>query len=203
LARVALTFDDGPAEWTEPILDVLAANDARATFFVIGSVAENRADVLRRIVADGHELGNHSWSHPWLARDCDDDRVYEELDRTNRVLADHLGSPPRRFRAPRYDVDARVIAVAHRLGLRHTRGDVTPPDWDERCTVGFIVTYVLQQVRGDTIIGLHDGVPPTSRSGKSRNATVEAVASFVPRLRERGFDCITASALLDKGGAGG
>jgi peptidoglycan/xylan/chitin deacetylase (PgdA/CDA1 family) len=201
--RIALTFDDGPDEWTEPILDILSTNDARATFFVIGSVVDKRAHLLRRIVAEGHEVGNHTWSHPWLARDCDNVRVHEELERTNAALTDLVGSPPRRFRAPHYDVDGRVLAVARRLELAHTRGDVTPPDWDERCTAGFIATYVLQHARAGLIVGLHDGVPPTSRPGKSRNATVDAVASIVPRLRERGFDCTTASALLDENEATG
>lgn len=112
------------------------------------------------------------------------------------LLSELLGSPPRRFRAPRYDVDERVIAVAQCLGLTHTRGDVTPPDWDERCTASFIATYVLQQARDETIVGLHDGVPPTTRSSKNQQATVDAVAAIVPRLRERGFECVTVSALL-------
>lgn len=197
MARVALTFDDGPAEWTEPILDVLAAYDACVTFFVIGSLAQDRDEILRRIVADGHEVGNHTWSHPWLARDCDDQRVHDELERTNLLLAELVGSRPHRFRAPHYDIDARVTAIAGRLRLTHTRGDVTPPDWDERCTQGFITTFVLQQARDGAVVGLHDGVAPTRRSSSaSRRATVDAVATIVPRLLDRGFECVTATALL-------
>ena len=200
MARIALTFDDGPAEWTGPILDVLAAHDARATFFVIGSLAQERGEILRRIVAEGHEVGNHTWSHPWLARDCDDQRVRDELERTNLLLADLIGSRPRRFRAPRYDVDARVTTIAESLGLTHTRGDVRPPDWDERCTAGFITTFVLQQARAGAIVGLHDGVAPRKTSAKkSRQVTVDAVATIVPRLKERGFECVTATTLLGAG----
>jgi peptidoglycan/xylan/chitin deacetylase (PgdA/CDA1 family) len=196
MERLALTFDDGPAEWTEPILDVLSANEAHATFFVIGSVLAERADLLLRIASEGHEIGNHTWSHPWLARDCDDERVREELERTNRVLEDLLGSPPTRFRAPHYDVDERVAAIGRRLGLEHTPGHVTPPDWDERCTAGFISTFVLQQARPGMIVGLHDGVPPTTRASRSRQPTVDAVGTIVPRLRERGLECVTAGTLL-------
>ena len=200
MERVALTFDDGPGAWTEPILDLLSEHGARATFFVIGSACEARADVLGRIVDEGHEVGNHTWSHPWLARDCDDERVRHELDRTNVLLTHLLGAPPRRFRAPRYDVDERVLGIARELGLAHTRGDVTPPDWDERCTVGFITTLVLQRSRPGTVVGLHDGVAPTRAGrGASRQATVDAVATIVPRLYERGLRCVTASALLGDG----
>jgi peptidoglycan/xylan/chitin deacetylase (PgdA/CDA1 family) len=196
--RVALTFDDGPGDWTEPILDVLAANDAKATFFVIGSNVEGRIDTLSRVVGEGHEIGNHTWSHPWLARDCDDERVRDELERTSTMLAGLLGTMPRRFRAPRYDVDDRVVAVAARLGLSHTRSDVAPPDWDARCTAGFIATFVLNQAREDAVIGLHDGLPPArTRSSDSRAETVRAVETFVPRLRERGFVIVSAGELLD------
>lgn len=199
MSQIALTFDDGPSEWTEPILDILAANGARATFFVIGSLAEGRADVLRRMIEDGHEVGNHTWSHPWLARDCDDSRVEDELERTNATLARLLGRPPHRFRAPHYDVDERVEAIGARLGLEHTRGDVTPPDWHEKSTAAFIATFVLQQARAGTVVGLHDGIPPGRPAAGGRRRTVDAVASVVPRLRERGIDCITASALLGRG----
>jgi peptidoglycan-N-acetylglucosamine deacetylase len=196
--RIALTFDDGPSVWTEPILDILAAHEARATFFVIGSLAEQRPDVVRRIAAEGHEVGNHSWSHPWLARDCADERVDEELRRTNEVLTAIVGSPPRRFRAPHYDVDRRVEAIAARLGLAHTRGDVAPADWHERSTPAFIATMVLQQVNPGAVVGLHDGVPPES-GPVSRQPTVDAVATILPRLRERELDCVTASVLLGSG----
>ena len=198
MRRIALTFDDGPSVWSEQILEALAVNDAHATFFVIGSVVRENSDILLQMVAAGHEVGNHTWSHPRLAEDCDDDRVRKELSRTNDVLTEILGVPPRRFRAPRYNVDARVQAVAADLGLRHTHGDVTPPDWNPRCSSQFIATYVLQQARHGAVIGLHDGIPPSERtSGKTRQPTVDAVETILPRLRERGFECVTASALLD------
>ena len=166
---------------------------------MIGAVVEERSELVLRIAAEGHELGNHSWSHPWLARDCDDEQVREELRRTNAVLAELLGAPPARFRAPRYDVDARVLALARELRLIHTHGDVTPPDWDERSTAGFVATYVLGAARPGSVVGLHDGVPPTTSSHPSRQATVDAVATILPRLRARGLECVTASTLLGRG----
>jgi peptidoglycan/xylan/chitin deacetylase (PgdA/CDA1 family) len=197
MARLALTFDDGPSGWSESIAEIVAANGGRATFFVIGSQAEERADLLRQLADEGHEIGNHTWSHPWLARDCDDGRVRDELVRTNDVLAGVLGRPPRRFRAPHYDVDERVAGIAAELGLEHTRGDITPPDWLPTASAGVIATLVLARVRSGAVIGLHDGVPPRSSSANGdRRATADAVAALVPRLRADGYELVTASELL-------
>src|SRR3954471_7121132 len=97
-SRIALTFDDGPSGWTEPILELLRDHGARATFFLVGGVAQQHADLTRRIADEGHELGNHSWSHPALAAECDDQRVHEELERTNSAIAEIVGRRPHRFR---------------------------------------------------------------------------------------------------------
>ena len=200
MPEVALTFDDGPSSWTPEILDLLAEHDARATFFVIGSVAASGLPVLERALAAGHELANHTWSHPSLAHECDEPRVRDELERTSAELQRLTGLTPTRFRAPRYEVDARVEAIAADLGLVHTRGDITPPDWQDGIPARVIATLVLQQLAPDTVIGLHDGVPPTEvRPDRTRAATVAALAVVLPRLAERGYRCVTASELLGRG----
>jgi peptidoglycan/xylan/chitin deacetylase (PgdA/CDA1 family) len=200
MTRLALTFDDGPGPWTAPILDLLKAHDAHATFFLIGERVDEHPDIVRRIVAAGHELGNHTFSHPWLARDCTDDAVYEELRRANEAIARVAGEPPRRFRAPHYDVDARVERIAAELDLTHTRGDVTPPDWREGIGAQVLATLILQQARADAVIGLHDGIPPKARgTGATRDTTVEAVRLVLPRLVERGHTLTTASGILGGG----
>jgi peptidoglycan-N-acetylglucosamine deacetylase len=197
VGRVALTFDDGPGEWTEPILDALARHGAHATFFVIGSAAGPHADLIRRMDAEGHEIGNHTWSHPWLARDCSDVRVRDELERTNAALAEIIGRTPIHFRAPRYDVDDRVLEIASGLGLAHAHGDVRPPDWDERCTSGFITTFAARQARDNLVIGLHDGVASRTKVGRTRQPTVDAMRALLPRLRDRGLECVTFETLMD------
>jgi peptidoglycan/xylan/chitin deacetylase (PgdA/CDA1 family) len=192
-----LTFDDGPSEWTASILDLMAEHGARGTFFLIGSHIAGRRELVERMHAEGHEIGNHTWSHPSLTRDCDDSQVHDELARTNEALAKALGFPPSRFRAPRYEVDARVERIAARIGLRHTRGDVRPPDWKAQCTPRFITAFALPQVRAGTIVGLHDGVPPGHHNATaSRDATVVAVAMMLPRLLALGHTLVTASTLL-------
>ena len=200
---VALTFDDGPSEWTAPILDLLAEHRAQATFFLIGSLIAGRPEIVERMQAEGHEIGNHTWSHPSLTRDCDDAQVRDELERTNEALVAVVGNQPARFRAPRYEVDARVEAVAAEIGLRHTRGDVRPPDWKAHCTSTFIAAFALPQIRTGTIVGLHDGIPPSARTGTARrDATVAAVATMLPRLLGAGHTLVTASTLLATEGSG-
>lgn len=196
MGSIALTFDDGPDQWTRPVLDLLASHSARATFFVIGSRVEDDVETLGRIVAEGHEIGNHTWSHPRLTQ-CSDERVRDELVRTSDVVERAVGYRPRRFRPPRYDVDARIIGIAASIGLAYTHGDIRPPDWNERSTPGFLATFVLQQARPGAVVGLHDGVPPrVTSSRRSQQATVDAVATILPRLRERGFECVSATELL-------
>ncbi|HXG75977.1 MAG TPA: polysaccharide deacetylase family protein [Gaiellaceae bacterium] len=190
--RLALTFDDGPSEWTVPILELLSHHAALATFFVIGGAVAGREHVLQRVSSEGHEVGNHTWSHPRLASECDDVRVREELEKTSALVHRLTGEIPSRFRAPYYDVDDRVLRVASRLGLAHTRGDITPPDWDERCSATLIATLVLSQVRPGAIVGLHDGDPS---SMASRARTLDALKVVLPRLVEDGFELVTVSQL--------
>ncbi len=82
---VALSFDDGPSLWTEQILDMLAATGSRATFFVCGQTIEGREDTLRRCVAEGHEVANHTHTHPVL-RDLDRAAILAELDAASRAI---------------------------------------------------------------------------------------------------------------------
>jgi peptidoglycan/xylan/chitin deacetylase (PgdA/CDA1 family) len=192
-----LTFDDGPAPWTVPILDLLAEYDVQASFFVIGSLISANEDIVARIFADGHEIGNHSWSHPRLADACDDETVFNELSRTNAAITEIVGAPPTRFRAPQYNTSDRVERIAARLALVHTRGDVRPPDWLPGCTPQFITTFVLQQLKPSTVVGLHDGVPPHKvGTAVTRRATVDSVRQLLAAFVARGIECVTAGELL-------
>jgi peptidoglycan/xylan/chitin deacetylase (PgdA/CDA1 family) len=197
-AHVGLTFDDGPSAWTGPILELLAAHGARATFFLIGRRIEERPELVRRIAEEGHEVGNHTWSHPSLATECDDEQVRIELERANAAIEAVLGSAPRLFRAPHYDTNLGVERVARSVGLAHVRGDIVPPDWHPRWNAKLTTTYVLQRLAPGAIIGLHDGIPPREApTSETRAETVAAVRMLLPRLRDRGFACVPASAALE------
>lgn len=129
---VALTFDDGPSQWTEQILDLLAANGARATFFVCGVAVEGREDTLRRCVAEGHEVANHTHTHPEL-RDLDRAAVFAELESASAAIESVTGARPRRFRPPYFESSPDIEFVSRELGFGEPIGaDAWTTDWDQQ-----------------------------------------------------------------------
>lgn len=195
LPALALTFDDGPAEWTTPILDILSAQSARATFFVLGAAVSGREDIVRRIVADGHELGNHTYSHHDPTGLSDDD-LRTELTRTAELITRVTSVAPALVRPP-YCADAeRVARIAAGSGFGRTiLRSIDPADWKEP-DGAVIARRVLAQAVSGAIVCLHDGIAPRNRGAATRSQTVEAVALLVPALHERGFKLVTVSELL-------
>lgn len=197
---LALTFDDGPSEWTAPILDVLRAAGARATFFVVGESIAGREGILRRISAEGHEVGNHSFSHPRLD-DLEPDEVRSELRRTNDAIAQELGTPPRLFRPPYFADSDAVREVAGALGLElSVYAPVWTPDWTSDSSDDEIYRAIRDAVYPGSIVVLHDGCPPRTPPDEAlrpdRQPTVDAVRRLVPALLERGYELVTVSELL-------
>jgi peptidoglycan/xylan/chitin deacetylase (PgdA/CDA1 family) len=191
--ELALTFDDGPSQWTPPILDLLQAHGARATFFVLGAATDGREEIVRRAAAEGHELGNHAFSHS-DPEELPDDVLREELERTNELLEQIVGRRPVHFRPPYAATNFRVADVARSAGLEHTvLRSIDPADWDTTDSSA-IATHVLERARPGAIVCLHDGNPPHDRS--SRQPTVDALMQLVPELTVSGFRLVTVSELL-------
>jgi peptidoglycan/xylan/chitin deacetylase (PgdA/CDA1 family) len=160
--ELALTFDDGPnAAWTPRLLDILAGYDVRATFFLVGSHAQAEPELVRRIVAAGHLIGNHSWSHPNLAL-TSARRVREELTRTNQTLEEIAGAPVRYFRPPYGARRPVVLRVARELGMTPVLWNAMTSDWKEP-SVERIIARLTSKIdrlerRGRAAnIVLHDG----------------------------------------------
>jgi peptidoglycan/xylan/chitin deacetylase (PgdA/CDA1 family) len=195
---VALSFDDGPSEWTGAILDLLRLHEAKATFFVLGEAIAGREDTLRRIADEGHEIGNHSMTHPRLVT-CDDRTIRDELERANRLIEATVSVAPTVFRPPRFEYDERVLRVARDVGFRRTAlASVAPHDYSTS-NPHLIATLVSSSVTPGAIIGLHDGRPanePDEESLPGREGTVAAVGLMLPRLLERGYRIVTVSELL-------
>jgi len=193
---IALTFDDGPSEWTPPILDALAAQGARGTFFVLGRSIEGREEIVRRTAAEGHELGNHAYSHT-DPQTLDDDTLRRELDRTSTRLEELTGRRPRLFRPPYAGHDVRVARVARAAGLSPTvLRSVDPADWREP-DAGRIASRVLAEIRPGAIVCLHDGLPPHTTEGTlDRTPTVTAVSAILDGVRARGLVAITVGELI-------
>ena len=193
---MALTFDDGPSEWTEPLLGLLEQHGAKATFFVLGASIAGRESTLRQIVVAGHELGNHTESHLDLA-EVADDVLAAELRGGAGAIAAVVGHEPRLVRPPYGAVPRRVALLAGRMSFGPVvMWSVDPMDWNQQ-SAGPIVEHVLERLQPGAIIDLHDGIPPDSNGVPTRQATVDAVARLLPALRERGYRLVTISQLLD------
>ena len=198
---VALTFDDGPSEWTEPILDALREADARATFFVIGDAIPGREQTLRRIVAEGHEVANHTATHARLDLLARSD-LERELRLATSAIHDVTQASPVMFRPPGFHYTPEVLDVAGTCGLRWlVLTTVAMADFN-MTSPKKIARKVLRRVRGGSIVTLHDGrpphEPPPSAGGslEDRSASVGAVQLVVPALIERGYRLCTVSELL-------
>jgi peptidoglycan/xylan/chitin deacetylase (PgdA/CDA1 family) len=154
---VRLTFDDGPNRNATPaILDTLAARGVKATFFVVGSMAAASPGIVRRASTEGHEIGNHSWSHPNLTR-LSRDQVTSQLARTNETIRQATGASPTEWRPPYGATNALVEAAARDVGLTSmVLWTVDPRDWaDPPATT--VRDRVLQAVRPNSTVLLHDG----------------------------------------------
>ena len=188
---VALTFDDGPSEGTPEILDLLAAHRAPATFFQCGANVERLPEVARAVGRAGHEIGNHSYSHP-LSCLRGPAAIAAEFGRAQKIIAETTGCVPKLLRAP-YGVRWFGYREAQRrLGLLGVMWTVIGYDWKQ--TSDAVVDRVLRGLTRGAIICLHDGrelgAHPDVRE------TVEAVRLLVPAIRERGYSLETVSQLL-------
>jgi peptidoglycan/xylan/chitin deacetylase (PgdA/CDA1 family) len=192
---LALTFDDGPSEWTPAILDLLGAHGACATFFVLGAAVAGREEILRRAVAEGHELGNHTFDHP-DPTSLTESELRAELARTAGAVEEAAGVAVSLVRPPFCADGDRVARVAAAAGLGRTiLRSIDPADW-RNPDAEQIAAEVLAEAAPGEIVCLHDGIAPRNRGVSTRDHTVTAVRLLLPALRERGFELVTVSDLL-------
>jgi peptidoglycan/xylan/chitin deacetylase (PgdA/CDA1 family) len=188
---VSLTFDDGPdPEWTPRVLDVLAREGVRAAFFLIGQRARRAPEQARRIADSGHDLGNHTWSHPSLWR-CGPAHTEREIAAGHAAIADAAGAPPRFFRPPWGKTNLAMFGVARELGTPcvfwtvqpESRRPVVPAEQARRG---------LARARAGAIYDLHDadGVPGAGRR------LVEYLPALIAGLRAQGYALVPLRELL-------
>jgi peptidoglycan/xylan/chitin deacetylase (PgdA/CDA1 family) len=185
---VALTFDDGPDPVRTPaLLDALAELDAPATFFLVGDIVDANADVVRRIAREGHELGNHTYSHRYLplARSSS---VERELRATDRAVQRATGIVPTLARPPWGGRSPWTVRAFRRLAKRLVLWDINSNDW-KGAPARAVAERVLERARPGSIILMHE-----AREGGE--VTIEAVRLLVPALRARGFELVTVSAAV-------
>ncbi|MPR13558.1 chitooligosaccharide deacetylase NodB [Microvirga tunisiensis] len=189
--NVFLTFDDGPNPLCTPgVLDVLAEHRVPATFFVIGAYALDQPQLIRRMVTEGHEVANHTMTHPDLSN-CGPSEIKREILEANKVV--RMACPQaslRHMRAPFGIWTEEVLTISASAGLTALHWSVDPRDWS-RPGVDAIVDGVLASVRPGAIVLLHDGCPPgelkPGTDAGLRDQTVMALCRMIPSLHERGF----------------
>ncbi len=186
---VAVTFDDGPsASLTPQVLDIFNRHGAHATFFVLGRNAAHNRSVLARAVAEGHEVGSHTWSHINM-RASSLSTIFSELDRTNAVIEQATGQRPRVMRPPYGSVTTPLInAVFNRYGTPAIMWDVDTNDW-RKPGVQTVINHAVGNAKPGSIILLHD----------IHASTLAAVEGVVTGLQARGFKLVTVSELIDMG----
>jgi peptidoglycan/xylan/chitin deacetylase (PgdA/CDA1 family) len=186
--EIALTYDDGPNDIaTERLLEVLARNNTRATFFLIGRYVQQRPAIVRAIATAGHLIGNHTMTHPWLARHSAA-RIREELIRCNSTIEDTLGTPVRYFRAPHGARRPAVLRIAHELGLIPVQWNIITGDWNP-ISAREIADRALRRInrnqsrnRSSNVV-LHDG--GQAGLGQPRLPSVEATALILQHYKDQ------------------
>lgn len=183
---IALTFDDGPWETsTDEILNVLKRYNIKATFFMVGNYLKQRPEVARRVVAEGHVIGNHSWSHP--LQDISVADAVRELDDTAKVIYETTGVKTQLFRPPGGRFNGTMAAYAKERGYAITMWSVESADYYVSAPI--LLDNVLKDVRPGRIVLMHDG-------GGDRLATVQALPQIISTLQQQGYRFVTVPELM-------
>ena len=183
---IAMTFDDGPsATLTPKLLDLLATRHIKVTFFVIGENVAEHPEIVARAAREGHEIGNHSWSHPNFGK-MSDDNVRSQLRRTDDAIRSAMGNRPTLMRPPYGSITAREKHWIHdEFGYRIILWDVDPYDW-KRPGPAVVRNRILKETQPGSIVLSHDIHP----------GTIEAMPSTLDALEAKGFKFVTVSELI-------
>ena len=189
--ELAFTFDDGPSEATPALLELLARHSARATFFVVGAHVRRLPHILRAIADEGHEIGNHTDTHPALyLRSAD--FIEEQVARCQKAVMDVAGFPPVLFRPPYGARWFGLRAALERHHLRNVMWSTIAGDW--RADAAGAARRILRGARPGAIFCLHDGREMQTRP--DIGVTLSVLEAVLPRLSAEGFRFVTVSELL-------
>ncbi len=185
---VALTFDDGPSEpYTQQILTVLNKNHVKGTFFVLGGNAKEYPGIVKEIMKDGHELGNHSMYHDKM-KNRSVDKIYNDIKSVDTILKNLGYDKEIPFRAP-FGITSDNLRVAlEKLNKQQVLFTFLPQDWTN-ISAKQIHDNVMKELKPGLIITLHDG-------GKRRENTVKATQMLIDTLKQQGYRMVTVSELL-------
>lgn len=182
---IALTFDDGPSDYTTALLDGLEEYDAKATFFVIGKKVEKYPDIVKRAHDDGHLIGNHSYDHINLLASSLSE-IEESITKNADLIESITGERPLFFRAPHGYTTALQLK---KLDTFFVKWSVDSNDWKGK-DADYIYERLMSKAADGRIILMHD----------TKKATVEAVLRAIPELKEQGYEFVRVDELLSRNG---
>lgn len=188
---IALTFDDGPSpHFTPQVLNILAQNDVKATFFLIGREADKLPDITRKIVENGNEIGNHTYFHPTTLKNININKVKNEITKTEDAIYQITNIRPVLFRPPGGYFNKEIVESAKELNYTTIlwSWNQQTNDW-KNPGVEKIVETVLKNPRSGDIIIFHD-------RGGDRTQTIESLQPIIDGLKEKGFKIVTVSELI-------
>jgi cellulose synthase/poly-beta-1,6-N-acetylglucosamine synthase-like glycosyltransferase/peptidoglycan/xylan/chitin deacetylase (PgdA/CDA1 family) len=194
--EMAITFDDGPSEYTPRVLDILKQKHVPATFFVVGENAEQYPSYIRREYAEGHTIGNHTYSHPNIAAESAE-RTKFELSTTLRLIEHDTGHGTKLFRPP-YNADSEPMTPAEIVPIKRAQDlnyitiaeSIDPRDWETPTTADKILNEVLAEKDNGHLILLHD-------AGGDRTATLQALPRIIDTLRAQGYTFVPLDKLMN------
>ena len=181
---IALTFDDGPGGHTERLLGILRDNNAKATFFTVGYLIDDRSNVLRAVAADGHEIGGHSWSHTDLTS-LSEQALVDEIMFTRQKIYSITGVDTRLVRPPYGANNSFVRAVGANIGVAFINWNVDTQDWKYR-NADTVYNHTISHARHGAVILYHD----------IHGTTVDAMERIIPQLIADGYQLVTVSELM-------
>lgn len=192
---VALTFDDGPSPvWTPKILDALKKSGVKATFFMIGEHVEQYPEIARRVAAEGHEIGNHSYDHHVLIY-YKMDELEKEIKDTERIIKNITGKTTVYFRPPKAWLTKEEKKKLKEMGYEIILWSLNSKDWvtfDDK----YMIKYLVKNIRPGDIVLFHDSGGVFKTEGGNRQETVLTISRIAEKLREKGYNFVTVSELL-------
>jgi peptidoglycan-N-acetylglucosamine deacetylase len=189
-SKVVLSFDDGPSKVHTPqILDILAEKGARAVFFMVGMQVEKYPELAKRIVEEGHYVGNHTYGHITVPN-SPPPQLAAQIMRTNLVILQHTGVYPQYLRPPRGLYDMRMRRIANLLGQDLFLWSLSSQDWHPRATTAGIIRRVVSKASPGDIILFHDSGSLLGGEGSNRRPTVDALGPIIDGLRAKGLEIV-------------
>lgn len=187
--KIALSFDDGPHPvYTPEVLSVLRKYNIKATFFVIGENASYFPDLIRQINEEGHELGNHTFTHS-LSKKISNKVLSYEITKSHETIKNICGYDVKLFRPPGGIINDKVKETVGELGYKIVLWNIDTRDW-AHSSVNSIINNVLSNTKSGSIVLFHDYIYKNS-------PTVEALEKIIPKLKEQGYTFVTVGELID------